>query len=69
MSSDDVSVKMDRLHLHDPQHWLGRAEEARAIADSMLDACTRSTMLDIAEGYERMAEHARTRRQRSDAGT
>lgn len=43
--------------------WRDRAEEARARAEEMRDARARQIMLDIAAGYDRLAEmverHAR----------
>lgn len=43
--------------------WRDRADEARARADEMRDLRARQIMLDIAEGYDRLAEmverHAR----------
>jgi hypothetical protein len=38
------------------QHW--RAEEARTLSDSMDSDETKRQMLEIAIGYDRMAEHA-----------
>ena len=45
----------------DPAHWRGRAEEARPLADEMSDEVSRQMMLQIAEGYERLAKHAEER--------
>jgi hypothetical protein len=42
----------------DPEHWRGRAEEARMIAGTMKDGDSRRILLEIAVGYERMAEQA-----------
>ena len=39
----------------DPEYWLKRAEEARAICDEMKDAHTNAIMLDIAKSYEKIA--------------
>jgi len=44
--------------LDNPEHWLGRAEEARSIAEQLSDPDSRRTMLRIAEDYERLASHA-----------
>jgi len=44
--------------MHNEQHWRDRAEEARTIAESMCSDETRCQMLEIAKGYDRMAEHA-----------
>jgi hypothetical protein len=45
----------------DPAHWRGRAHEARIIADQMKDPEAKLTMLDIAAGYELLAEGAERR--------
>jgi hypothetical protein len=45
----------------DPSHWRARAEEARTLADEMHDEASRRMMLEIAEGYERLAKHAEER--------
>ncbi len=41
-----------------PEHWLSRADEARAIADQMNDPTAKRAMLNIAVQYERLARHA-----------
>jgi hypothetical protein len=38
--------------------WRARAEECRTIAECCNNAETRETMLRMADGHERMAEHA-----------
>jgi hypothetical protein len=48
---------MDSI-IFDTQHWLARAEEARAIASKMADPELKRQMLIIALGYERIARHA-----------
>jgi hypothetical protein len=50
-----------RTLLDDAEHWWGRAEEARTIAEIMTDAEARRIMFDIAEGYDRLAERAADR--------
>jgi hypothetical protein len=47
--------------LDNPAHWIERAEEARTIADEIRDPESKKIMLEIAEGYERLAVHARRR--------
>jgi hypothetical protein len=42
-----------------PEHWEKRAEEARAVAELLKDPAARIEMLLIAEGYGRLAQHAR----------
>ena len=41
-----------------PDHWRKRAAEARAQASQMRDEDSRQQMLEIAKGYERLAESA-----------
>lgn len=47
--------------INDPQHWRDRAEEARVNAEQMSDAESRRMMLEIADGYIRLAERAEQR--------
>jgi hypothetical protein len=47
--------------LDDPDHWHGRAKEARALAEQMSDPAARAAMLRIAGDYERIAQHAEQR--------
>ena len=48
--------------LHDEAAWRARAEEARAIAESLTDPENRRTMLAIAEGYEVIVRRVINRR-------
>jgi len=50
-----------RPYADNPRLWRERAEEARVHAEQMHDPEARETMLSIAEGYEKMAEHAEQR--------
>jgi hypothetical protein len=50
--------------IDDPEHWRGRAEEARAIAEQMQDMPSREAMLRIAKDYERLAKRAEQRLKR-----
>ena len=48
-------------YLFDAEHWRDRAEEARTLAAGISDHKAKATMLDIAKGYDTMAEHAQAR--------
>ena len=55
----------DRYHramtmalINDPRHWRERAEEARRVAEDMVDPDAKRMMLNIADGYDRLAHHA-----------
>jgi hypothetical protein len=48
--------------LNDPDHWRNRAEEARVIAEQMIDPEAREFMLGVADHYEEFAERAERRR-------
>ena len=50
--------------LNDPEHWWSRAEEAKTLAELMQSPDTKSIMLGIAEGYERIARHIEIRLRR-----
>ena len=41
-----------------PAYWLRRAEEARRIADELVDLVSKRTLLDIARAYEELARFA-----------
>jgi hypothetical protein len=47
--------------INNPEHWRSRAEEARAIASDLNDPETQRIMLEVAKGYDRLAEHAEQR--------
>ena len=53
MSTDDG--------LHNAKYWKDKAQEARTLAEGMLDAVARETMRDIAAKYELMARRAAER--------
>ena len=48
-------------HINDPKHWRYRAEEARAMAESMTDPEAKQLMLNVAADYERLAKRAEDR--------
>jgi hypothetical protein len=47
--------------LRSSQHWLTRAEECRALAESFHHHGTRERMLKVAEEYQRMGDQAAAR--------
>jgi len=51
--------------MFDAAHWRERAEEARAIAETLTDPVARETMLRIAQEYEKLAKRAETRQPQS----
>jgi hypothetical protein len=55
--------------LDDEEHWWSRAEETRTIAEIMTDPEAKRIMFDIAEGYDRLAERAAERIDRSKTDT
>ena len=46
----------------DPDYWRKRAEEARVLAEQMVEAHTKSLMLAIAASYEKIAKWAEQHR-------
>jgi hypothetical protein len=52
---------MSLYSINDPQHWLDRAKEARALAEQMDDPEAKRTMLKNADDYERLAQRAEGR--------
>ena len=50
------------LHwINDPNHWLDRAKEARALAEQIADPEAKRTMLKNADDYDRLAQRAEER--------
>jgi hypothetical protein len=47
--------------VEDAKNWRGRAMEARFVAQQMSDPMTRLIMLEIARGYDPLAQHAEGR--------
>jgi hypothetical protein len=49
-------------HISDPKHWLDRAAEMRALAETMMaDVETKATMLRLADDYDKLADRAAQR--------
>jgi hypothetical protein len=46
---------------NDAAHWFRRAQETRQLAESIGDAEAKSSLLKIAEQYERLAQLAASR--------
>jgi hypothetical protein len=42
--------------IRSPEHWRQRAEEARAMAEQMIDERSQSLLMDVAESYDRLAD-------------
>jgi hypothetical protein len=47
--------------LHGVTYWRSRAEEARAVAEHLTTLEAKRIMLDVAEGYDKLAEVAEER--------
>jgi hypothetical protein len=47
--------------LYDARHWRDRAEAARLLAEQLADPKAKATMLEIATGYDTLAENATAR--------
>ena len=47
--------------LSDASHWHRRATEMRALADDMADSESKRVILEIADGYDRLAQRADVR--------
>jgi hypothetical protein len=55
--SDETGCNlMSVASINDPKHWLGRAKEARALAEQLDDPEAKRTMLATADDYERLAK-------------
>ena len=51
---------MPARSINDPQHWLDRAKEARALTE-IADLEAKRMMFGIADDYERLAQRAEER--------
>jgi hypothetical protein len=52
--------------LDNAAHWRARAEESRVIAEQLQDPESRRMMLNVADSYERLVEHAERRAAEKD---
>jgi len=53
----------ESFNVDDPAYWRGRAVEARGtLVNEMKDETSRQMMLQIAEGYERLAKHVEAKK-------
>jgi predicted Rossmann-fold nucleotide-binding protein len=50
-----------KIPINDPKHWRERAEEARTVADQIMDPDSKRKMLRIADDYEELARRAEKR--------
>jgi hypothetical protein len=48
--------------IDNPKHWRNRAEETRALARKVDDPRTKRSLLESADGYERLAQRAEGRK-------
>ena len=52
-----------KVPINDPKHWRERAEEARTVADELIDPDSKRKTLRIADDYEKIARRAEKRLQ------
>jgi len=60
---------MPKFDINNPEHWMQRAQEARAMAAQMNDPISRAMMEGVAEDYEKLAKRAEDRRRKSPANS
>ena len=56
-----VTTSVAKIPINDPKHWRERAEEARTVADELIDPESKRRMLRIADDYEELARRAERR--------
>jgi predicted Rossmann-fold nucleotide-binding protein len=52
---------MAKVSMNDPKHWRERAEQARALADGLMEPEAKRRMLKLVEDYEEPARRAEKR--------
>jgi hypothetical protein len=52
---------MSGSSINDPDHWLDRAAQMRALAETMTDIETREIMRQLADDYDKLADRAARR--------
>jgi hypothetical protein len=52
--------------LDNPAHWIGRAARARVMASEMADIELKRILLEIATGYDELAQRAQKRLDKGD---
>jgi hypothetical protein len=57
---------MTKKPIRDPKHWRARAADMRALAITMKDAETIAIMNRLADDYDKLAERAAQRQEKSD---
>jgi hypothetical protein len=62
-----MSLNRRPTHNSNPTHWLDRAKKARDAAKAMSDPDLKRTILEVAAGYERLAERVEKRILKSKA--
>ena len=58
LQSSTMVRSMLWAHLDDPQYWRERADEARYVAQYLIDPMSREMAFEIAVTYDRLAQRA-----------